>query len=62
MSRLDAAGAAGARQALGRALQGVARNPMPWAIVLGMASQAFGLRLWQPLDDTIAPTTPRPMR
>jgi predicted permease len=54
LSRLDAAGAAGARQALGRALQGVARNPMPWAIVLGMASQAFGLALWQPLDATVA--------
>lgn len=54
LSRLDAAGAAGARQALARALQGVARNPMPWSIVLGMACQAFGVRLWQPLDATIA--------
>ncbi|RCW71374.1 AEC family transporter [Pseudorhodoferax soli] len=54
LSRLDAAGAAGARQALARALQGVARNPMPWAIVLGMACQGFGVRLWQPLDATIA--------
>ncbi len=53
LSRLDAAGAAGARQALGRALQGVARNPMPWAIVLGMASQALGLALWKPLDATV---------
>nr|WP_145552445.1 AEC family transporter [Variovorax boronicumulans] len=54
LSRLDTAGAAGARQALARALQGVARNPMPWSIVLGMASQALGVRLWQPLDATIA--------
>ncbi|HVR51375.1 MAG TPA: AEC family transporter [Pseudorhodoferax sp.] len=54
LSRLDAAGAAGARQALVRALQGVARNPMPWSIVLGMASQAFAVQLWQPLDATIA--------
>ncbi|KQP49897.1 AEC family transporter [Pseudorhodoferax sp. Leaf274] len=54
LSRLDAAGAAGARQALARALQGVARNPMPWSIVLGMACQAFGVQLWQPLDATVA--------
>ncbi|MGC3986311.1 MAG: AEC family transporter [Pseudorhodoferax sp.] len=54
LSRLDAAGAAGARHALARALRGVAHNPMPWSIVLGIASQAFAIRLWQPLDATIA--------
>jgi malonate transporter and related proteins len=54
LSRLGAAGAAGARHALGRVLRGMVHNPMPWSIVLGIASQASGLKLWQPLDATIA--------
>ncbi|MFT3718844.1 AEC family transporter [Pseudorhodoferax sp.] len=53
LSRLGAAGAAGARQALWRALQGVARNPMPWSIALGMACQALSFTLWPPLEATI---------
>ena len=53
LSRLDGAGAAGARQAAGKALRGVATNPMPWAILLGIACQAAGVTLWKPVDDTV---------
>ena len=53
LSRLDGAGSAGARLAARKALQGVALNPLPWAIVLGIASQALGLALWKPLGDTL---------
>ncbi|KQP12340.1 AEC family transporter [Pseudorhodoferax sp. Leaf267] len=53
LSRLDGAGSAGARQAAGKALRGIVVNPMPWAIVLGIASQAMGLTLWPPLGATL---------
>ncbi|MBX3687272.1 MAG: AEC family transporter [Rhodocyclaceae bacterium] len=53
LSRLDGSGASGARAALGKALRGVAGNPMPWAIVLGGLSSAFALELYGPLDKTI---------
>jgi malonate transporter len=53
LSRLDGAGAAGARQAGLKALRGITVNPMPWAIVLGIASQVSGLTLWPPLGSTL---------
>jgi malonate transporter len=53
LSRLDGAGAAGARQAGLKALRGITVNPMPWAIVLGIASQMSGLTLWPPLGSTL---------
>ncbi len=53
LSRLGGAGATGAREAARNALKGVAVNPMPWAILLGIASQALGLAFWGPLDATI---------
>ena len=53
LSRLDGTGAGGARAAAGKALRGVAGNPMPWAIVLGGLSSAFGAELYGPLDKTI---------
>ncbi len=53
LSRLDGRGLAGARAAAGKALRGVAGNPMPWAIVLGGLSSAYGLALYGPLDETI---------
>lgn len=53
LSRLDGRGMAGARAAVGKALRGVAGNPMPWAIVLGGLSSAYGLALYGPLDQTI---------
>lgn len=54
LSRLDGHGAGNARAAAGKALRGVAGNPMPWAIVLGGISSAAGLTLYGPLDKTIA--------
>ena len=53
LSRLDGAGSAGARQAAVKALKGIAVNPMPWAIVLGIASQALDVQLWPPLGNTL---------
>lgn len=53
LSRLDGAGGAGARQAGLKALRGIAVNPMPWAIALGIASQAMELALWPPLQSTL---------
>lgn len=54
MSRLDGADTHGAAIAARQALRGVLSNPMPWAIVLGALSSAIGLRLWGPLDQTLA--------
>nr|HPR05801.1 AEC family transporter [Denitromonas sp.] len=54
LSRLDGHGASNARAAAGKALRGVAGNPMPWAIVLGGISSAAGLTLYGPLDKTIS--------
>ncbi len=53
LSRFDGRGLAGARAAAGKALRGAAGNPMPWAIVLGGLSSAYGLALYGPLDETI---------
>ena len=53
LSRLDGAGQHGARRAASKALQGVALNPMPWAILLGGASSALGVRPIAPVMDTI---------
>ncbi len=52
LSRLGA-GADGARAAAGRALRGVAGNPMPWAILLGGLFSALQWQLYGPLDRTI---------
>lgn len=48
LSRLDAAGQHGARQAAGQALKGVAANPLPWAIVLGCLSAGTHVQLPAP--------------
>lgn len=53
LSRLDGAGAQGARHAAGKALRGVAANPMPWAIMLGATASAFELVLPKPAMQTI---------
>ncbi len=45
LSRLDAAGDQGARQAAWHGLRGMVRNPLPWAIALGCVSTATGWRL-----------------
>ena len=53
LSRLDSAGAHGARVAAGNALRGVFANPMPWAIVLGIGYYATGMDMPKPLFQTI---------
>lgn len=53
LSQWGAAGEHGAALAMGRALQGMLRNPMPWSILLGAAAGAAGLQLWAPVDKTV---------
>ncbi|MBS0454421.1 MAG: AEC family transporter [Proteobacteria bacterium] len=54
LSRLDAAGSHGAAQAMRKALAGVLRNPMPWAILLGALASAAAYRLPGPAEKTVA--------
>ncbi len=55
LSRLDGAGHGGAAAAAAarKALQGMALNPMPWAILLGGLTSALGLVPVKPLAATI---------
>ncbi|KQW87898.1 transporter [Massilia sp. Root418] len=50
---LSRMGSGAGRAALGRALRGVAGNPMPWAIALGGLSSAAGLALPKPVLQTV---------
>ena len=54
LSRLDGAGAQGALRALGIAFKGMASNPLPWSILLGVLASAAGFVLPKPLDQTVA--------
>jgi predicted permease len=54
LSRLDGAGAQGVTQAMRQALRGIARNPLPWSIVLGGVASATGLVLPAPVERTLA--------
>lgn len=53
LSQWGAAGEDGPAKAVGRALQGVLRNPMPWSILLGALAGALGFALWAPLGKTV---------
>ena len=53
LSRMDSAGEHGAAKAARKALQGVALNPMPWAILLGGMASALQLQPIGPLGQTI---------
>jgi malonate transporter and related proteins len=53
LSRLDSADVHGAEVTAKKALQGVALNPMPWAIVLGAVSSALQLSLPAPVMQTL---------
>jgi malonate transporter and related proteins len=53
LSRLDSADVHGAEVAAKKALQGVALNPMPWAIVLGALSSALQITLPTPVMQTL---------
>ena len=53
LSQWGAAGEHGVARAVGGALQGVLRNPMPWSILLGALAGALGFALWAPLGKTV---------
>ncbi|HLS46379.1 MAG TPA: AEC family transporter [Ornithinicoccus sp.] len=53
LSQRTAPGTHGLRTQVLTALSRVARNPMPWAIVLGAAWGVTGLQLFSPLDDVL---------
>jgi malonate transporter and related proteins len=53
LSRLDTADAHGVRRALGNAFRGIALNPMPWAILLGLVVAETRIALPKPALDTI---------
>ncbi|HRN76910.1 AEC family transporter [Ottowia sp.] len=53
LSQWGAADEHGVARAVGRALQGMLRNPMPWSILLGALAGAVGLQLWSPLGKTV---------
>jgi len=53
LSRLDGADEHGAAKAARNALKGVAMNPMPWAIVLGVLASATQLQLPGPVMQTV---------
>lgn len=54
LSQWGAAGEHGAARAVGGALQGVLRNPMPWSILAGALAGATGFELWAPVGRTVA--------
>ena len=53
LSRMDAAGEHGAAVAARKALTGVVRNPMPWAISLGGAFSFWNYELLGPVGKTV---------
>jgi len=53
LSRMDAAGQHGAAVAARKALAGVLRNPMPWAISAGAAFSYWNLALIGPVNNTV---------
>lgn len=53
LSQWGAAGEHGAARAVGRALRGMLRNPMPWSILIGALAGALGWQLWAPLGKTV---------
>ena len=54
LSRMDAAGEHGVAVAARKALAGVVRNPMPWAISLGAAFSFWNLVLIGPVNQTVS--------
>ena len=54
LSRLDGAGIDWAKRAAKQALGRVMGNPMPWAILMGAFASGFDIKLWGPIDQTVA--------
>ncbi|WP_218508671.1 AEC family transporter [Variovorax sp. dw_308] len=53
LSRLDSANEHGVSRAIGNALKGMLKNPLPWAIGLGCLTAATGFRLWEPARNSV---------
>ena len=53
LSRLDGANEQGVSRAVGNALKGMLKNPLPWSILLGCLTTATGFELWEPARNTI---------
>ena len=53
LSRLDGANEHGMSRAVGNALKGMLKNPLPWSILLGCLTTATGFELWEPVRNTI---------
>jgi predicted permease len=53
LSRLDGANEHGVSRAVGNALKGMLKNPLPWSIGLGCLATATGFELWEPARKTV---------
>ena len=53
LSRLDGANEHGVLRAVGNALAGMLKNPLPWSILLGCLTAATGFELWEPMRNTV---------
>ena len=53
LSRLDGANDHGVSRAVGNALKGMLKNPLPWSIGLGCLTTATGFELWEPARNTV---------
>ena len=53
LSRLDGANQHGVWRAVGNAMKGMLKNPLPWAIGLGCLTAATGFELWEPVRNTV---------
>ena len=53
LSRLDGANERGVSGAVGNALKGMLKNPLPWSIGLGTLTAATGFELWEPAHNTV---------
>ena len=53
LSRLDGANERGRWSAVGHALKGMLKNPLPWSIGLGCLTAATGFELWEPVGNTV---------
>jgi malonate transporter and related proteins len=53
LSRLGGANEHGVSGAVGNALAGMLKNPLPWSILLGCLTAATGFELWAPARNTV---------
>ena len=53
LSRLDGANEHGVSRAVGNALKGMLKNPLPWSIGLGCLTTATGFEFWEPARNTV---------